>query len=286
MGAVVLDRKIKPEQWGFDSGLVSPEWQEFWGSSYYGLPFWAGGQPYDLIRRQFLAVNGDPQFTSNIGGVGWDFDGTGDYFLHPDRSFGSKLAKHTVTFLFNTTTTAQDVLWGVFNDGPNLGAQLFLNTNSESDSDANKMRYFVRDNDAQNLGAAFTSDVTFNDGKDHIVSFIFDGVKAGSDGIICVLDSIEVPLTYGSTETAVNFSDFEYDPAIGARNLQGSVDFLYTGFIYYALFNETNLSVALVKKLHADPFGPFRMVDEAAFFVPAAVAVPVINLVMAPYTPT
>ncbi len=259
----------KPARWAITRGLIEPKWNWFWPDLFYELPFWGPGLPYDIKQRKFLTAVGPPNFGPAIGGGAWSFDGSTEYFKHPDRTFSRHLAKHTTTFIFNTTDTAQiQTLWGVFNDGTNTAVRLLLNADDNGILSDGKINFIVRATGGPSqLGGGSISATNLNDGEDHIITMIVDKALGSSDGIIIILDGIKVPLAYNSGGTAVDFAaNFEYDPGIGVQNARDSFSKFFLGDIYYAPFHKTNLTVAQVQQLHRDPYGPFRRFDDAALF--------------------
>ena len=85
---MMLFHNLKPPLWGFDRGLVAPEWWWYWRDALAVVPFWEkGGAPYDLVQKEFLGIAGSPIWsTSSIGVVG-EADETGDVWSWPDDGF-------------------------------------------------------------------------------------------------------------------------------------------------------------------------------------------------------
>jgi len=197
-----------------------------------------------------------------------NFDGTGDYFLHPSRGgTGNLLDEWSVTCYFQTTSTDQLAILGVFNTGTNTGWQVQLNTNENDSNIAGEMMVFMREEGGGPLEAGITfPESNLSDGTPHIVTMM--GKKSlGSSGGITIYYELDrtsgaKTLTYNNTDAGSNFADFGFDLAFGARNVRDVVGREFNGQIFYIVVHNRLLSESEVRKLHRDPFGPFRMVDE------------------------
>ncbi len=79
MGAVILDRDIKPAQWGLDPGLVVPEWAWLWNYRHIFVPFWdGGGAPFAYGPDDFGALVNQADWQDTFG-RSIDCPGSDDY---------------------------------------------------------------------------------------------------------------------------------------------------------------------------------------------------------------
>ena len=264
----------------FYPALVAPEWEGFWRDAFHVLPFWSGGKFFDVIQNKTwtatpAATSGSLELIAKSRGLALDWTDsslTNDEHLTIDkRHLGLLMAKSTWTFFYETTTTSQRAFAGIFNTGLTTGLQILINSNSIGDLDAGKLHVFLRDEDSSLLRSGFTSDnANLNTGNPTLLTVVIDKAKGSSDGIICYLNGIKVPLTYGTSGTGVNFVDFEFDLAIGTRNNRSTFDLPWFGRFYYATVHTAIFSEAEAKHLASDPFGPFRT-RSLPLFLPSVV---------------
>jgi hypothetical protein len=250
---------IKPPMWALQPALVAPEWGWFWPTFYF-LPWWSF---YDFGQRALLAKSGTPSLVGSRLGQAMNFDGSGDYFAHPLRANTANLIKEwSLTCYFQTTSTATQNILGVFNTGSVTAWGVALNENVDG-----KIRVFMRDEGGSQLSVRLTtaeSDLT--DGEPHIITIL--GKKSlGASAVTMYYDLHKTgaarALTYAQSGDGSNFADFGFDLTFGARNNRGTVEKEVNGQIYYISVHPKLLPFSQVLALHRDPFGPFRMFDEA-----------------------
>ncbi len=98
MGAGILDREMKPDQRGFDPGIVTPRWWDLWSHAVFFPPYWeGGGERVDLITgdkssseagvwadgekgKGFLSTAGETG-TVWANNANWDLDGDIDFTI-------------------------------------------------------------------------------------------------------------------------------------------------------------------------------------------------------------
>ena len=258
----------KPNRWGVNPGLT--ERPELWRCAHNVLPFWTVNQ-VDLQKKVLLTKAGDPALTAASIGQGVALDGTGDWYLHPNRTLGSRLALSTLTFVYRSSSTAAVMcLFGVFNTGTNTGIQLQLNADGNETLTAGSIRAFLRSDDDTASGLQNdTGAVGATDGETHVISFLVD--KAARL-ITIIFDGVDVTTAGVSNDNGVSFADFGFDPAFGARNVRGTVSQPYTGDLFFAATHNLRLPDALVIDWHKDIMAMIREETPVVGFVPAAVA--------------
>ncbi len=72
------DKHRKPDRWGFDKGLVDPEWDWFWRDSIFAVPQWDRGTPRDIVSGHTIDTSGlvRPPFKSGKHGLETDHSGS------------------------------------------------------------------------------------------------------------------------------------------------------------------------------------------------------------------
>lgn len=274
---------IKPPMWALQPALVAPEWQSLYRDIYFNIPMW-GLPPFDHHQKVILSTFSAVNFTANTFGqvINWpdgSSDATGDYLTHPTKLLGSRLEKSSFTFVYSTVTTAIRAFFGTFNTGTATGIQAFVNSNKTETIDAGKLYFFVRDEDGSALSASTTNDTVpaSNSGGVHIVTIVLDKALGSSGGIQIWFNGVEQAVDYNDVGAGTNFVDFGFDLAIGARNNRGVFEKTYFADMYFLVCHTRVLEDDEIIRWHKNPFGPFRMADEAGvvFAVAGGLSIPV-----------
>ena len=263
----------KPAQWGFDPGFVSLKHAWFWNKVAISFPLWErAGDPRDLSQRKTFArsdaVGGDgPNWKQSEVGPVLDFlaDTTRDFIDMP--SILADISGTSYSFEILLQVDAFDGS-GIVLFGTNTTTNVFFQLGDASGDPV----------DAIWVGATSVTvspSITFiGTGFRHII-MVSDGT-----GVEFWVDDIlrETSATPGASL------------ATGAKNFAlgkwlGGVNWDFDGQIALANFFSSRLTRGEIHQRFIDPFGSFRMMDQMALLVPAAVTAPTINLVMAPYAP-
>lgn len=262
MGAVILDHGVKPEQWGFDQGLVDSKWDWFWNRVTVPL----------IFNEPQVAKIINPKFRVNTwntgGGGGVDISvgrGRRGIFLTAAKSgfdfatldtnlSGLPLAgaSEVQSFFFFCANLGSDAQFGGGIANPNgTDYQLQINASRQP---------VIRQAATTTLTATgtvpatgeFSVGFTVADASSPQQAIFIDGEldsTATSDGFGAIGDISRIFGLTGNTARP----DLEL-------------------YCYYQ-FNNTRLTAEQFRQLHRDPFGPFRMLDEVeAVIVPAAAA--------------
>ena len=244
MGAVVLDPGMKPDEWGFDSGLVATKWGWFWSHIGFCFPFWSSLQITDLARRSIIS---DPsgtdttRFTFKGGGIHRTSEGGGEAFY----TVNSGITQNQYTLISVATVEQNDFIKSFFDDDSGGGDRKF-----QFRADTNEDAQFIVFNTA---GAAFTATGTTR--LLHPAIHVIIARVLGSVGSIWIdgIKEDEVTIT-GSPETPnTTVRLFE-------RKVAAFTPFFGTQFMIAAI--DRAFSDSEIEIVSRDPFGPFRMADE------------------------
>lgn len=250
MGAVVLDQGVKPAQWGFDPGFVAPEWDWFRRGLFLALPLWDnGGLPQDIAIRQPLISNTGVWTAGNLGPA-LNFNGSSQYLNAGVRNsyLQTKLISAWVRFRADSNDS---MALAHFEMSADHDLQIYVTTTPS---------IFCR------IGSGLSVTVPYSLGETVDIHLTYNrftldlhayknGILIGSDNGGAVFSNNNEPWLIGT------------DPdATGISNLGN----YFGGDIEGVALWDRILSANEIKQHAHDPFGPFRMEDEAAFFVPAA----------------
>lgn len=237
----------KPRKWAFEPGIVAPEWAWFWDSLLFALPLWEGaGKARDYSGNGHHAtLTGMPWVATPIG-LGADNNSDGDELGFDDKQVAldiSATAKHSF-FCVIDVDSYNGTNAGFFRAGSTSNDATFFITNAGAGL---WLRFQTVDvfKDSYTLG---TGRKTF--GFSHSRSAPQDG--AG------YLDGVKRSTGTGGGSNPTSIYQLGWQSATSQR-IDGRWQAAY-------LWNKW-LGDEQHAQLHRDPFGPFRMVDEAAFFV-------------------
>ncbi len=267
MGAVILDGSVKPAQWGLDPGLVAPEWEWFWNNAHIALPLWSGG---GTIARNYGIHNTTVTLTSapwqpSTFGIGVEIADAGDEIdLNPPLDIEAWTEFTFFAYLDFKAIIGNNP--GFWRANASSGGTTFNILNAD---DGPWIRW---------AGSDLIKTTSWGDMTNRGVASV--GFSVGQATQTAYLDGLRTDTRTGTVTWPTGSNADIYN--IGWQANTGERANGTWGAVYIL---ELQMSGAQHLQLALDPFGPFRMVDEAAFFVPAAVAPPTINLVMAPYIP-
>lgn len=195
------------------------------------------------------------------GDTAVSYDGSNDRTITSGfGSWGSQLDNHSVEMVFSGLTPSSSIerLFGVFRTGGSSSAyQLSANVQGNANGST---ALFYREASGNRHGVIFDeSEVNIYDGEYHHLVFTFDQSLPAADRMAVYANG--VPLTTSLTvtfddTTAGNDLDFDFEMAIGARNLRGTVqDFATVTIDEFALYTQT-LSAADVNRHFQAAFIP------------------------------
>jgi hypothetical protein len=180
------------------------------------------------------------------------FSGTGQNVTSANLAgFGSLLAKSSYEFVFKTSVTnAQMGLGGVLNTGSVTAWEISLNRNVAGATSANGVRFFLRDDSNNAIGAGFANAGVF-DGRFHHLLFTYDsaGGATNEDRLKAYLDGVQQALTYGaaggnSIPGTGTFSPFNFATAFASRQNRATTDLRFNGTLDEAALYDSTLTAA------------------------------------------
>ncbi len=249
----VEDKNKKPHRWGFDKDLTAPEWEWFWQRAKLAVPFWEGGGVSSLDIVKGLKFN-------------WDTDTSDSVPLWVTGPNGIRVN-------FSTPQT-EDNLTAALNGPLNL-----------TDPDKITLIAKVKTGAATARGTVFSPDNVTNLAQMELeasrITIIIDGVFmarsnlstlvanteyfityvrfASGDSHRIYLDGVELSLFSSATNSYTEPADV--DLMIGNRGQSAGSQSLDADIDYFAYLDGA-ISAEEVRQLAADPFGPFRMVED------------------------
>ncbi len=272
------EKNKKPDDPGeFDPGLVAPEQEWFWNKRpTVVVPLWEriGDKSRNLgvVANKVITHNGGT-WESGPKGIGQRYNATSE-----SSSIGHVtpvVLPLTLITYCRTFTGGHGIGVSITESGSLIDFLYLISNNSD-----NEIQFHFRtgginpeETDYVRIGSGSAIDTanhliiaTSRTTTDH--ELFLDGVSVGT-----------------STVTITPSNIIEDRSDIGALH-RSSVIWSGDIIVYYTAIIPDSFSSSEAAKLARDPFGPFRMDEEEGFFVPAVVSAPIINLVMASYTPT
>lgn len=264
------DRLKKPEQWGFDRGLVDLEWEALWRDAVIAVPNWEGStQPFDYVGRARSDISGlvQPAWTANALGVVTNHSGSSSTSAGTARAFRlverpnmdvSELTFMAVAKLTVPTAATKQL----FNRGSGTAGSWAIFLDSAGDLSGQ-----IRVNGGTARKATILDANLPADGTQCLFAVTY---KAPDTIVYCF------PIGGGSESQATQSTGGTLDTGTGNLylgchpNTQGDSDWHEDVSYWFAAGRA--FALEQLRKVARDLFGPFRMVDEAAFFVPAVVA--------------
>lgn len=151
---------------------------------------------------------------------GIDFPSDSDY-AEADTigSFGSSLGNATIElWVAWSHSESGEAPCGAL--GSNTGAYMALNWNENVNGDAGNVMFFVRDDDSNNVIAAFSNNPGLNDGSWHHIVLVNEDPP--NNVLRAFVDGQEKTLSYGKQQSPSNFGDLSANWYIGGRNDGGN----------------------------------------------------------------
>ncbi len=257
MGAVILDGSVKPAQWGLDPGLVAPEWEWFWNHAIFASDL--QHNLFDHVQKDVGTLQGTASVTDTRKGPAVDTTAaTSDRLTWPQSTkyaFSGDIA----------LTIYVSMIWQA-DAGGFPGIITFRQTNSIGRWQLYKS--------SSTLLFAWT-----NGAGSQSVSLgnIETGIVAGD--LLNIVVTRQIGGAWSSYKNGVllatpsdieNFTSASETLHIGALGGDATVQNNKAQYLAAGVLTGYAATASNVRQLQRDSFGPFRMVDEAAFFVPAA----------------
>lgn len=163
------------------------------------------------------------------------FDGTDDFVdIGAFSALNSSLDGFEFSCEFRTTDQTLNRLFGTVNDNATTGLFVSLNQDADGNEVTNKIRFFLRDEDENNLNVGTSNTYNFTDGKWHTLSVS----RTGLNEVLIIIDGVEQSITYSSQQSPDNFASFQYPMYIGALNNRGSVSTVINGALDEVSFKD------------------------------------------------
>ena len=249
--------KMKPAQWGLDPGFVDSEWQWIWRHVVFATPFWERGglNVYDLSHNHMVGAytNGEvADWQDGTIGNGLDMEVV-EYVDFGNLGGGTGFEEITILICFSSIdVTANHYILSQDASGGNQGD---FSIRCPSQFDGGVIDAIDQFNSVTIVG---TTDL--NDGLVHVGGFTLDrtnGYRIFADGVL-----------EGSDPTTGNtIWDGSASLQIGGV-VNGNSTFSAAVKVYGVLILDIGLSENAVARLSNDFFGPFRMAESFAAFVP------------------
>jgi len=256
----MFDKHKKPARWGFDKGLVEPQWNGLWRVATAVVPFWestAGDAdvllPRELVSGNRLTVEGTTK-TWKAGRQGplVDFAAESDNYIVGKEADIAPRGTHGSYFLIHRkvdTTRRTAAAFGVIGSSRLTLSIPFTN------------QYIMDWGGFSGPQRAVSSISAENDNTD-IKNW---GVTAGPSGIKLYLNGVELATNDGTAASrTVGTDDFYLNQGIS------SIDGDLAEYLFFAAF-DAELTPAEMKQLHDDPYGLIRRRDNVIPFVAPAV---------------
>ena len=245
----------KPPKWGFQAGLVAPEWAWFWDKRpNVFIPAWEGGgtKLFDIVNKNLTTATGTVDWLAGPKRryIGNEYD---DVATVPPFEYPITLIAY-VEDPVQLSGSESSWYMGLVD---NTSGSRMVTIGAEGTAG---WRYFVR-----NGGVADSTDFVICDGgtqdaNDHVVI----GTSRSDGDNELFVDGISIEL---DTNTCTLFTPNQL--SLGRLNDNTPGESLNAGLIYAAVL-PAGFSQNEARILSRDPFGPFRMADEVGLFVPAA----------------
>lgn len=136
-------------------------------------------------------------------------------------TFGQSLLTASFEFWVKTSdTTNQAAVFGSFNTGTTLAAQVLLNSNNSGGASSGSTYFYLRTNDGLQFQASMSANIY--DGAWHHVVWVVESNTTYS----VYVDGSSQTLSYNLTQWGAtpSLADFGFALALAARNLRGTID--------------------------------------------------------------
>jgi len=208
---------------------------EFLGSTFTtGDGTWSDQATSD--GSQDATINGDPQSTTlSDGSDAVAFDGTGDYGVHSLPIESSGLNTFSVEVAVQWTSADDRAYIFGLRDGNQI---LRMRPNFSNGTSVGDLTINLFDPDLDNRTVA-TSGLSLNDGNRHNITLIMSDASAGNFDLIIDGNSVG---TMSNTGTLDNLTNWNYDMAIAAQNVDGTIQEYFDGEIGGIRWHDTAIT--------------------------------------------
>ncbi len=265
MGAIVLNRGIKPDEPVLEAGLAAPEWNFFWDGSVDYLWLYWGGEARELIHNILPnAGAGNISRTDTELGRGIAHTAKVDFIATEiGPLFAPGTGGFTIISFANPPDTNRETMISRRAGFENLQIEFRANSNRTGGDSLGSMGFIVNDNANGGSQGGCTTPTTINDGNFHV----YIGRRADDGTCSLWVDGID-----RTTDPVSETADFdgEVDLALGGLPIGDALEYLHGKLL--DIWVSRAWSDAEIRQYSLDPFGPIIMVDEEVFFVPAAAA--------------
>ncbi len=274
----IYDPDQKPDEWGFDPGLVAPEWAWFWENTVGVWPLWSNSTitALDISGNGFNAtpVNG-PALITTEAGKALELLLASSHYINVGtmngwaKNWGAGL---TINVLMRTSMALIKWLAGGRDSAGNINRiDLRINANSVGAVDAGKIQLIMYDDASTGLIGATTSDTDplFNDGEIHLITATYNPLV---NELGLSVDGVSQDITYDLQGTPSSFSAQTQPLYFGGFNNVGVLLSQTNVDILYMSIHSTVFPTFEIRQLSQDPFGPFRMADEVGALIAPATA--------------
>ncbi len=257
-----MTSRIKPPKWSVTPGLLDPEYRNLWPDLRSAIPFWEGaGKPYDYAQRRMLGVNAENPIawtTTSVGGA-YDHDETGDedgnsILVEPTGSLGDVV----------NDTEGTIIIYCVLRNWTNAKVIHAINRGSNNDSQAlltngtsTEFRYALKPG-ASNTITHTTTGWTLD-------TPVVVALTGGPGGNAIWRDGVKLTPSYtdGNSSTAdwVGSLTGLTSWSLGWWNIANNHASEHDHIAY--LYSKRQWSDETIRRVSRDPFGFFRMADEA-----------------------
>ncbi len=239
------DKHKKPDRWGFDPGLIAPEWYWFWKDLQVCYPLWEGiGDARDLTGNGHVGVlSVQAPWVSGVSGHAYNNEPSlGNLQLTPPWDFVDDRA--ISCFLFMDLKVIEAASHGFWRTRSSSGGNTFFITNEGAGM-------WIRGGGTDLIKNSFTLEaglvsygMAMASGDTRVY---MNGINRGSSSTTFTWPS--------GIESELHNLGFQFDN-IEPTRFEMAADY------FAAYFWNRLLSDAEFGLLHHDPFGPFRMVDD------------------------
>ncbi len=255
----------KPPRWGFQAGLVAPEWRWFYdGGGVISSPLWDMGEGAQNLVSNGVdgTFQGTPSWVASLDGPALDFDGSTDYVTFGDIDLSTDELSIIVRVKFPSLTSDERIIaqWGT--SAATTAFILWMDTGGSGDGYAFQVK--------QSSGASET--VGVND---------VNAIANTWQTVIATYNTLEMSVWVDGVQgqsinpTLPNITDSANNIELG-RLAISSPQFMQ-GQCSLCVVRNKSLTVSQIQQITRDPFGPVRMLDEVEMGVLPAAAVVVVT---------
>ena len=172
-----------------------------------------------------IDIIGSPQdSTLSDGKESLDFNGVDDYgeFTLPGEFTENSLTEFSIEFSIQYTTDSTDMsIFGLRNDDGDQFIEFLTNRDGNRNTDTGNLMFNLRDDSGDRVQLSFDGSQSLNDGTRKDISVIVE--DSTTNDVRLILNGEERDVFFGNSESPSNFTTWDHDMPICARNLSGSV---------------------------------------------------------------